>query len=115
MIAASVKTFVVSWKEAADRNDSVIKEAFVIPKSIGEYVDRSARKRATARTCYTRSAGLFLPQFGPLWEPALKEDYDSALSYTPYSEDLFSEPETASAYAAQLLSFVRETPKGKGR
>ena len=75
----------------------------------------ASRKRATARTCYTRSAGLFLPQFGPLWEPALKEDYDSALSYTPYSEDLFSEPETASAYAAQLLSFVRETPKGKGR
>ena len=86
-----------------------------IHKSIGEYVDRSARKRATARTCYTRSAGLFLPQFAPLWEPALKEDYDSALSYTPYSEGLFSEPETASAYAAQLLSFVRETPKGKGR
>ena len=32
--AASVRTFVVSWKEAADRNESVFSEAFVIPRMI---------------------------------------------------------------------------------
>ena len=35
--AASVRTFVVSWKEAADRNESVFSEAFVIPSTISSY------------------------------------------------------------------------------
>ena len=82
-----------------------------VHKSVGEYVDRSARKKATARTCYTRSCGLFLPQFSPLWKPALKEDYSASLSYTPYKEELFSKPEISAAYARQVLDFVRETGK----
>ena len=32
--AASVSTFVVSWKEAAERNESVASEALVMPKRI---------------------------------------------------------------------------------
>ena len=35
LIAASVKTRVVSWKEAAERKESVAREAFVIPSSTG--------------------------------------------------------------------------------
>ena len=34
-IDASVSTFVVSWKEAAERNDSVASDAFVIPRMSG--------------------------------------------------------------------------------
>ena len=34
-IAASVSTLVVSWKLAALKNESVAKEAFVIPSKIG--------------------------------------------------------------------------------
>ena len=37
-IAASVSTFVVSWKEAAERNDSVASDAFVIPRISGSDV-----------------------------------------------------------------------------
>ena len=33
--AASVSTLVVSWKEAAERNDSVASEALVIPRITG--------------------------------------------------------------------------------
>src|SRR5829696_8693483 len=36
-IEASVSTFVVSWNEAADRNDSVASDAFVIPRMSGSY------------------------------------------------------------------------------
>ena len=36
--AASVSTRVVSWKDAAEMNDSVASEALVIPSSIGSYV-----------------------------------------------------------------------------
>jgi hypothetical protein len=32
-----VRTFVVSWKEAADRNESVFSEALVIPSTISSY------------------------------------------------------------------------------
>ena len=34
--AASVNTLVVSWKEAAEIKDSVLKEALVIPNKIGD-------------------------------------------------------------------------------
>ena len=34
MIAASVRTLVVSWNEAADKNELVASEAFVIPSII---------------------------------------------------------------------------------
>ena len=34
-MAASVSTFVVSWKEAAERNDSVAREAFVMSRMTG--------------------------------------------------------------------------------
>ena len=36
-IAASVKTRVVSWKLAAEMKLSVLRDAFVIPNSIGVY------------------------------------------------------------------------------
>ena len=35
LIAASVRTLVVSWKDAAERKESVASEAFVIPISVG--------------------------------------------------------------------------------
>ena len=73
---------------------------------MGEYVDKDARKKATARTCYTKKCGLFLPQFGPLWSPALKEDYKGLLDYVEYSPDLLAGPETADSYARQILDYV---------
>ena len=73
-------------------------------------MDRSARKKATAKTCYTKKEGLFLPQFGPLWEPSFKEDYKSSLTYAAYSDELLSQPQTASAYAKQLLGWLAGQP-----
>src|SRR5213596_893557 len=35
--AASVRTFVVSWKDAADRNESVLSDAFVMPRMMSSY------------------------------------------------------------------------------
>ena len=57
-MAASVSTFVVSWKEAAERNDSVASEAFVMPRMIGSYVawaPFSFFTRAFSRSSATRS------------------------------------------------------------
>lgn len=81
-------------------------EDTAIHKSVGGYVDKDARKKATARTCYTRKSGLFLPQFGPLWSPVLKEDYKSALDYAEYCPDMLADPGTADSYARQILDYV---------
>ena len=57
-IAASVRTFVVSWNEAADRNDSVARDAFVMPRMIGSNVASSPFAfftRAFSRSRTTRS------------------------------------------------------------
>jgi len=58
-IAASVSTFVVSWKEAAERKDSVASEAFVIPRISGSNVACSFFSfwtRVFSRSKTTRSA-----------------------------------------------------------
>lgn len=75
-------------------------------KSVGGYVDKDARVKATARTCYTKKSGLFLPQFGPLWSPVLRQDYKAPLDYVEYSPGMLNDPETADSYARQIMDYV---------
>ena len=51
----------------------LIYEDTAVHKSVGEYVDKGARIKATKKTCYTKKDGFFLPQFSPLWEPVLQK------------------------------------------
>ena len=66
MIEASVKILVVSWNDAADKNDSVSRDAFVIPSNTG---------RATAgclpsfKTCLFNSVKAFTLIFVPGRQP----------------------------------------------
>lgn len=84
-------------------------EDTAIHKSVGEYVDKNARQKATARTCYTKRDGLYLPRLGSPWVPPLREDYKSALDYAEYSPDLLLEPGMADAYARLILDYVGRT------
>lgn len=86
-------------------------EDTAIHKSVGEYVDKSARKKATAKTCYTKKCGLFLPQFDLLWSPALQEEYKAPLAYAEYSPDLLADNLCADSYARQILSYVSRQNK----
>lgn len=81
-------------------------EDTAIHKSVGEYVAREARVKATAKTCYTRKSGLFLPQLpdAPLWQPAFQTGYKARTSYGAYTETLLSDPDTANAYLQQFLA-----------
>lgn len=81
-------------------------EDTAIHKSVGEYVAREARQKATAKTCYTRKSGLFLPQSpsSPLWQPAFRKEYKDKASYAVYAEALLSDSAAANAYLRQLLS-----------
>ena len=85
-------------------------EDMAIHKSVGTYVSRSARKKATAKTCYMRKKGLFLPLPAPSWTPLFRESYRDPLCYTPWEPELFSDPEKADQYLHALLDTVCNAP-----
>ncbi|MFR5601563.1 MAG: ribonuclease H-like domain-containing protein [Lachnospiraceae bacterium] len=82
-------------------------EDTAIHKSVADYVDKSAKTKATAKTCYCRRQGCFLPQTEPLWEPALRENLKDKISYTEYSETLLQESSVLLAYLRQWLQYLK--------
>lgn len=55
-------------------------------KSVSEFVDRSARRQATARTAYTKRTGVFAPVFDKsLFNPSFlfRPDYECKQEYIP--------------------------------
>ena len=78
-------------------------EDMAVHKSVGAYVAREARVKATAKTCYTRTSGLFLPHPSLIWQPAFHKAYKDKTSYVPYTEALFKDQEAAGRYLHQLL------------
>lgn len=81
----------------------LIYEDMAVHKSVGEYVEKSARKRATAQTCYVKKSSLFLPQPDTLWPPAFKKAYKEKQLYGEYAPDLFRDQETLVKYVRYLL------------
>lgn len=84
----------------------MVYEDYAVHKSIGEYMDKSARKKATAKTCYIKKEGVFLPQFTPLWEPVLQDDYKSKIIYTEYTDNLWTPGEHVPEYISQLTAYL---------
>ena len=84
----------------------LIYEDRAIHKSVAEYVDREARIKATAKTCYTRRSGCYLPQFTPVFEPVLQKEYKDRLTYFPYDDRQFAELEQSGGYVRHLLDYL---------
>ncbi len=82
----------------------LIFEDTAVHKSIGEYVDRTARKKATAQTCYTKKCGRFLPQPASIWEPALKKECRDKMTYVEYTPELFQNQDSLNRYVQALLA-----------
>ncbi|MCI8950501.1 MAG: ribonuclease H-like domain-containing protein [Lachnospiraceae bacterium] len=78
-------------------------EDTAIHKSVGTYVSGNARKKATAKTCYTKKSGLFLPQKTPLSQPVFREEYNSSISYLLYDKSLLLDAKLGNAFLRQLL------------
>lgn len=78
-------------------------EDTAIHKSVGAYVDRSARTQATASTCYTRMEGLFIPQFAPIWEPVMGQEPKDKIPYAPLDQIRLKDGDAFTAYLTQLL------------
>ncbi len=81
----------------------LIYEDKAIHRSVAEYVDRAARKKATAKTCYTRQSGCYLPQFSTLWTPCLQKEYKDKTSYISYEPDFFEDDGHIRLYIRHLL------------
>lgn len=81
-------------------------EDMAVHKSVGEYVDKTARKKATAQTCYIKKAGLFLPQTEQLWEPVFHKEYKDKISYVIFAEELLNNQEQLNHYIHQLLDYL---------
>ncbi|MCI8658670.1 MAG: ribonuclease H-like domain-containing protein [Lachnospiraceae bacterium] len=81
-------------------------EDTAIHKSIGEYVDKNARQKATAKTCYTKKEGCFLPQITPIWEPVMKYDPKDKLSYASLDQIDFADPKRFCLYISQMLTHL---------
>lgn len=84
----------------------LIYEDTAVHKSIGEYVDKDARVKATAKTCYTKKDGCFLPQFEPVWEPVMKQEPKDKLCYAALEDVCLKEPECFRRYLKLLLKHV---------
>ena len=56
LIAASVRTLVVSWNDAAERNDSVAREAFVIPRRTLEPLAGSLPSASSLSFVFSKSS-----------------------------------------------------------
>jgi hypothetical protein len=85
----------------------LIYEDTAIHKSVGEFVEKEARQKATANNCYTKQTGSFLPQFyEALWHPVMRQERKSKIPYTPIDKVTLSDPEYSTAYLNQLLTYL---------
>lgn len=81
----------------------LIYEDTAVHKSIGEFVEKEARKKATAQTCYTKKTALFLPQPDALWSPAFRKAYKDKQLYAEYTPGLFDNQKKLMTYVRYLL------------
>lgn len=82
-------------------------EDYAIHKSLGEFVDKEHKKKATAQTCYTRLNSRFLPQWEPIYTPVLKKEYKDKLYYAEFQPKMFQNPERFSAFFCHLIQSVK--------
>ncbi len=79
-----------------------------VHKDVAVYVDKNHRQKATAGNCYIRQKGLFYPQVGEHYTPALRRSFEDTLRYFLPPSDLTESQQNAfyAEYAALLLSSI---------
>ena len=80
--SGEMKHFFPNWKEYY----YLPLEDCAIHKSVGVYVDKNCRRKASARTCYQRTKGTFLPQPVPLFQPEFYLEYGSSPSWFSFHD-----------------------------
>ncbi len=84
----------------------LIYEDMAVHKSVGQYVSRDARRQASARTCYVKQEGLFLPQFDEIWEPVMKADRNDRICYALIDNVDLDDPDKWGRFSRRLLEWL---------
>lgn len=84
----------------------LIYEDTAIHKSVGEYVDKDARIKATKETCYTKKAGIFLPQPAPVWTPDFKTSCKDKSCFFQFDPNCFSDREKLNLYIRDVIKYI---------
>ena len=98
--SGEMKHFFPNWKEYY----YLPLEDCAIHKSVGVYVDKNCRRKASARTCYQRTKGTFLPQPVPLFQPEFYLEYGSSPSWFSFHDAFLEDREALAAYARSILT-----------
>ena len=81
-------------------------EDTAIHSSVAEFVDKTYRIKATAKTAYQRKTGLFLPQLTPIFTPVFYKEYKGKVQYALYHEAMFQDTEKAAHYLREFLKLA---------
>ncbi len=84
----------------------LIYEDTAVHKSIGEYVDKTARIKATAKNCYTKKHGLFLPQLAAMWEPVMKKELRDKQFYAALPDVSLENPDQLQLYLSHIFIYL---------
>ena len=84
----------------------LIYEDTAVHKSIGEYVDKTARTKATAKNCYTKKHGLFLPQLAPIWEPVMKKELRDKQFYAALPDVSLENSDQLQLYLSHIFIYL---------
>ncbi len=84
----------------------LIFEDTAIHKSVGEYVDKDARIKATKETCYTKKTGVFLPQPEAFWTPDFKNTCKDKSCFFEFCPECFSDCDTLNSYIHRILKDI---------
>ncbi|MFR5733799.1 MAG: hypothetical protein ACLUD2_19755 [Clostridium sp.] len=69
-------------------------------------MDKDARVKATAASCYTKTTGFFLPQFEDIWEPVMKQEYKDKMRYAALGDVYLSDQAALQKYTNAILAYV---------
>lgn len=84
-------------------------EDIALHKSVASFVDKEHRVQATASTCYTRKASLYLPQWELLFTPFFKREYKSKELFFELTEELKKDRQAFTTYAKHVLEMMSST------
>ena len=81
-------------------------EDMAVHKSVSIYVDKEFRTQATASTCYTRKKSSYLPEWGPLFNPFFKRDYETKSMFFELNDEFKKNKSSFIDYAKHILDMM---------
>ena len=83
-------------------------EDAAIHKSVAEYVDYGHKIKATAKNCYSKKKGSFMPVFSDMQLPLFYKEYPRKQPYILIDEALLKDKDFLSSYCISILKKLKQ-------